>query len=74
MDEPLSSLDEKRKEEVIPFLERLRDQARVPIVYVSHVFSEIDRLSGKVVRMSDGQVLDPSSEPSRSSRPSPTRV
>ena len=59
MDEPLSSLDEKRKEEVIPFLERLRDQARVPVVYVSHVFSEIDRLSGRVVRMSDGQVRDP---------------
>lgn len=73
MDEPLSSLDEKRKEEVIPFLERLRDQARVPIVYVSHVFSEIDRLSGKVVRMSDGQVLDPL-EPSEIYRPSPTRV
>jgi molybdate transport system ATP-binding protein len=57
MDEPLSSLDEKRKQEVMPFLERLRDQARVPIVYVSHVLSEIERLSGRVVSMSDGKIL-----------------
>jgi molybdate transport system ATP-binding protein len=57
MDEPLSSLDEKRKQEVMPFLERLRDKARVPIVYVSHVFSEIERLSGKVVLMSEGNVV-----------------
>ena len=57
LDEPLSSLDEKRKREVMPFLERLRDQARVPIVYVSHVASEIERLSGRVVSMSGGKVV-----------------
>jgi molybdate transport system ATP-binding protein len=57
LDEPLSSLDEKRKQEVMPFLERLRDQARVPIVYVSHVASEIERLSGRVVSMSGGTVV-----------------
>jgi molybdate transport system ATP-binding protein len=56
LDEPLASLDEKRKQEVMPFLERLRDQARVPMVYVSHVLSEIQRLSGRVVSMSDGKV------------------
>jgi molybdate transport system ATP-binding protein len=56
-DEPLSSLDERRKQEVMPFLERLRDQARVPMVYVSHVLSEIERLSGRVVSMSDGKVV-----------------
>jgi molybdate transport system ATP-binding protein len=42
----------------MPFLERLRDQARMPIIYVSHVFSEIERLSGTVVLMGNGQVLD----------------
>ena len=57
LDEPLSSLDEKRKQEVMPFLERLRDQARVPMVYVSHVPSEIERLSGRVVSMSEGKVV-----------------
>jgi molybdate transport system ATP-binding protein len=57
LDEPLSSLDDKRKEEVMPFLERLRDQARMPIVYVSHDLAEIERLAGTVVRMADGKVL-----------------
>ncbi len=57
LDEPLSSLDDKRKDEVMPFLERLRDQARMPIVYVSHDLAEIERLAGTVVRMADGRVL-----------------
>jgi molybdate transport system ATP-binding protein len=56
LDEPLSSLDEKRKQEVMPYLERLRDEARVPIIYVSHVLSEIERLAGRIVSMSDGRV------------------
>jgi molybdate transport system ATP-binding protein len=57
LDEPLSSLDEKRKQEVMPYLERLRDEARVPIIYVSHVLAEIERLAARVVAMSDGKVL-----------------
>jgi molybdate transport system ATP-binding protein len=57
MDEPLSSLDERRKSEVMPFLERLRDEARVPIVYVSHIFPEIARLAETVVLMADGKVV-----------------
>ena len=56
LDEPLSSIDERRKQEVMPFLAKLRDQARMPIVYVSHVFSEIERLAGTVVLMDEGQV------------------
>ena len=57
LDEPLSSLDERRKEEVMPFLEKLRDQARMPIVYVSHAIAEIERLAGTVVLMRSGRVL-----------------
>ncbi len=57
LDEPLASLDEKRKQEVMPFLERLRDQAHVPMVYVSHILAEIERLSGTVVTMSAGRVV-----------------
>jgi molybdate transport system ATP-binding protein len=57
LDEPLSSLDERRRQEVMPFLERLRDQAHVPIVYVSHVSSEIERLSETVVLMSGGKTV-----------------
>jgi molybdate transport system ATP-binding protein len=56
MDEPLSSLDEARKQEVLPFLERLRDHARVPIVYVSHSVAEVKRLATTVVLLRGGRV------------------
>ena len=58
LDEPLSSLDEKRKQEVMPFLERLRDHARMPIVYVSHSVAEVERLANSVVFMDAGRVTD----------------
>lgn len=58
LDEPLSSLDEARKQEVMPFLERLRDHARMPIVYVSHSVSEVERLANSVVFMEAGRVTE----------------
>jgi len=58
LDEPLSSLDEARKQEVMPFLERLRDNARMPIIYVSHSVSEVERLANTVVFMESGRVID----------------
>lgn len=57
MDEPLASLDAPRKAEILPYLERLRDQARLPIVYVSHSIDEVVRLARTMVLMSDGRVL-----------------
>ena len=45
MDEPLASLDEARKAEILPYIERLRDESRVPIVYVSHSIAEVARLA-----------------------------
>lgn len=57
MDEPLASLDDARKGEVMPFLERLRDHARVPIVYVSHSVPEVVRLATTLVLMSEGRVV-----------------
>jgi molybdate transport system ATP-binding protein len=56
MDEPLASLDARRKDEILPYLERLRDEAGVPIVYVSHSVAEVTRLATTIVLMSDGQV------------------
>ncbi|MGH6947995.1 MAG: molybdenum ABC transporter ATP-binding protein [Kiloniellales bacterium] len=56
MDEPLASLDQARKDEVLPFVERLRDEMKVPIVYVSHSMAEIVRLADTLVLMSDGRV------------------
>jgi molybdate transport system ATP-binding protein len=56
MDEPLASLDEPRKLEILPYIERLRDEMKVPIVYVSHVVSEVARLATDVVLMTQGRV------------------
>ncbi len=57
MDEPLSALDEARKREILPYIERLRDEAGLPIVYVSHSVSEVARLASTVVMMEAGRVV-----------------
>ena len=56
MDEPLSFLDVARKEEILPYIKRLRDESRIPIVYVSHALAEVARLATQVVRLTDGRV------------------
>ena len=56
MDEPLASLDGPRKAEILPFIERLRDELGMPIVYVSHAMEEIVRLADTLVVMNDGRV------------------
>lgn len=56
MDEPLASLDESRKGEILPYIERLRDHAGVPIVYVSHAIAEVARLATTMVVLSEGNV------------------
>jgi len=57
LDEPLASLDAPRKAEILYYVERLRDEVRIPIVYVSHSLDEVVRLADEVVLMSDGRVL-----------------
>ncbi|MGO4437271.1 molybdenum ABC transporter ATP-binding protein [Rhizobium sp. RAF56] len=56
MDEPLTALDDARKAEILPYLERLRDETKVPIVYVSHSLAEVARLANRVVILRDGKV------------------
>ncbi|MGN7295080.1 molybdenum ABC transporter ATP-binding protein [Rhizobium sp. SAFR-030] len=56
MDEPLSALDEARKAEILPYLERLRDELDLPILYVSHSVPEVARLADRVVVLADGCV------------------
>jgi molybdate transport system ATP-binding protein len=56
LDEPLASLDRARKLEILPYLARLRDEARVPMIYVSHQMVEIQRLCSQVVQIEDGRV------------------
>ncbi|CAA0097256.1 Vitamin B12 import ATP-binding protein BtuD [Starkeya nomas] len=55
MDEPLAALDEARKAEILPYLERLRDEMGLPILYVSHSIDEVLRLSDMVVALRDGR-------------------
>ena len=57
MDEPLSALDESRKREILPYVERLRDEAGLPIVYVSHSVAEVARLASTVVMLEAGRVV-----------------
>lgn len=56
MDEPLAALDQPRKEEILPYLERLRDETRVPILYVTHSVAELARLATTVVLLENGRV------------------
>lgn len=56
LDEPLASLDAARKADILPYLERLRDAARVPIIYVSHNPVEVRRIATRVVMLENGKV------------------
>jgi molybdate transport system ATP-binding protein len=57
LDEPLASLDASRREEVLPYLEKLRDKLAVPMVYVSHNFDEVLRLATHLVLMQSGTTV-----------------
>jgi molybdate transport system ATP-binding protein len=57
MDEPLASLDEARKGEILPYLERLRDELDLPILYVSHSVPEVVRLATTMIVLSAGKII-----------------
>lgn len=57
MDEPLAALDQKRKREILPFLERLHEQLEIPVIYVTHATDEVARLADHLVLMDAGKVL-----------------
>lgn len=56
MDEPFAALDEARRQEILPHVERLRDEAGLPILYVSHSVSEVVRLAPETVALVDGRI------------------
>jgi molybdate transport system ATP-binding protein len=58
LDEPLASLDAGHKGEILPYLMRLRDQAAIPMVYVSHIAAELRQIATAVVRLEQGRVAD----------------
>lgn len=57
MDEPLSALDQARKQEIMPYLESLHDELDIPVLYVSHSPDEVARLADKMVLMEEGRVM-----------------
>lgn len=57
LDEPLAALDDARKAEILPYLERLRDELHMPILYVSHAMAEVARLANTVVLLDSGRVI-----------------
>lgn len=57
LDEPLSALDDERKAEILPYLERLRDESGVPMIHVSHSLAEVGRLAKSIMVLKDGQAV-----------------
>ena len=57
LDEPLASLDGARKAEILAYIELLRDELRLPMVYVSHALEEVTRLADRVVVIAEGRVI-----------------
>ena len=57
MDEPLSALDHARKQEILPYLDRMHDALEIPVLYVSHSPDEVARLADQVVLMESGRVI-----------------
>jgi len=57
MDEPLASLDTRRKQEILPYLERLHDELEIPVIYVSHSQEEIARLADHLVLIEAGRAI-----------------
>ena len=57
MDEPLASLDQARKQEILPYLKRLHDELEIPVLYVSHSADEVARLADHLVLLDRGRVI-----------------
>jgi len=57
LDEPLSALDLRRKAEIIPYIERLRDDLALPVIYVTHSLDELSRLARTIILLSEGRIV-----------------
>lgn len=57
MDEPMASLDETHKNEILPYLEQLHDKLNIPIVYVSHSIEEVSRLCDEILVLESGKII-----------------
>lgn len=57
LDEPLASLDDARKQEILPYIERLRDELKIPMLYVTHAKAEVERLATSVITLIEGRAV-----------------
>jgi molybdate transport system ATP-binding protein len=57
MDEPLASLDQARKDEILPYVEQIRDHWKIPVLYVSHARGEVRRLASRVIMLDSGRIV-----------------
>ena len=56
--ELLSSLDERLKQQILPFLKRVKDETRIPMLYVTHARAEVEYLADRVLAMENGRLQD----------------
>jgi molybdate transport system ATP-binding protein len=57
LDEPLSALDERLKQQILPFFQRIYTECRIPMIYVTHVRSELERLTDTCLYVRDGMLM-----------------
>ena len=57
LDEPLASLDERLKQQILPFLKRVKDETRIPMLYVSHVRDEVEFLADRTLMLEGGRIV-----------------
>ena len=57
LDEPLAAVDVERRRRILPYLERVRDQLAVPIIYVTHDREDVERIADKVIVLENGSVI-----------------
>jgi molybdate transport system ATP-binding protein len=58
LDEPLAAVDVERRRRILPYIERVRDQLRVPIIYVTHDHAEASQLADEVVILAQGRIVE----------------
>lgn len=58
LDEPLSSLDDRLKQQILPFLKRVKDETRIPMIYVTHAQAEVEYLADRVLQMEGGRLVE----------------
>ena len=58
LDEPLAAIDPARRQEILPWLERLRDELRIPMLYVTHAADEVARLADQLIVLDAGRIRD----------------